>query len=98
MSASSPSVPTVGVKIDPLMKARLQRLAKARHRTPHWVMREAIEQYVTREEKREALNQDVLLAWKEYEETGLHVTGDEAIAWLETWGDQEEKEAPACHV
>ena len=48
------SAPTVGVKIDPLMKQRLQRLAKARHRTPHWVMREAIEQYVNREEKREA--------------------------------------------
>ena len=92
------SVPTVGVKIDAVMKQRLQKLAKARHRTPHWVMREAIEQYVTREEKREALNQDVLLAWKEYEETGLHVTGDEAIAWLETWGDQEEKEVPQCHL
>jgi predicted transcriptional regulator len=94
----SVSVPTVGVKIDPVMKQRLQRLAKARHRTPHWVMREAIEQYVTREEKREALHQDVLLAWKEYEETGLHVTSDEAIAWLETWGDQEEKEVPQCHL
>jgi predicted transcriptional regulator len=91
------STPTVGVKIDPLMKQRLQRLAKARHRTPHWVMREAIEQYVTREEKREALHQDALQAWQEYEETGLHVTGDEAIAWLETWGTKGEKDAPQCH-
>ena len=41
----STSTPTIGVKIDPLMKQRLQQLAKARHRTPHWVMREAIEQY-----------------------------------------------------
>jgi len=92
------SVPTVGVKIDPLMKARLQRLAKARHRTPHWVMREAIEQYVTREEKREALRQDVSQAWQEYEETGLHVTGEEAITWLETWGTDAEGKAPQCHV
>ena len=61
-------------------------------------MREAIEQYVTREEKREALRQNGLQAWHEYEETGLHVTGDEAIAWLETWGMEEEKEAPQCHV
>jgi predicted transcriptional regulator len=92
------SAPTVGVKIDPLMKQRLQRLAKARHRTPHWVMREAIEQYVNREEKREALRQDVLQSWQEYEETSLHVTGDVAIAWLETWGTEGEKEAPQCHV
>ena len=61
-------------------------------------MREAIEQYVTREEKREALHQDVLQAWQAYEETGLHVTGDEAIAWLETWGTDAESEAPKCHV
>ena len=94
----SVSAPTVGVKIDPQMKQRLQRLAKARHRTPHWVMREAIEQYVAREEKREALHQDALQAWQEYEKTGLHVTGEEAIAWLETWGGEDEKEAPQCHV
>ena len=92
------SVPTVGVKIDPLLKQRLQQLAKVRNRTPHWVMREAIEQYVTREEKREVLRQDALQAWQEYEETGLHVTGDEAIAGLDTWGTEEEKEAPQCHV
>jgi predicted transcriptional regulator len=90
--------PTVGVKIDPLMKQRVQRLAKARKRTQHWVIREALEQYVTREEGRDALRQDVTLAWKEYEETGLHVTGDEAIAWLETWGTDAEKTAPQCHV
>ena len=61
-------------------------------------MREAIEQYVVREEKREALHQDVLQAWQEYEETGLHITGDEAIAWLQTWRTEGEKEAPQCHV
>jgi predicted transcriptional regulator len=94
----SASAPTVGVKIDPLMKQRLQRLAKARHRTPHLVMREAIEQYVDREEKREALRQDVLHSLQEYDETGLHVTGDEAIAWLQTWGTDAEKDAPQCHV
>lgn len=86
---------TVGVKIDPQLQ---QRLAAARHRTPHWVMREAIGQYVSREEQREALRQDVWQAWHEYEETGLHVTGDEAIAWLETWGAEGEKDAPKCHV
>lgn len=92
------SLPTVGVKIDPVMKQRLQHLARVRQRTPHWIMREAIEQYVTREEKREVLRQDALQAVQEYDETGLHVTGDETIAWLETWGTEGEKEAPKCHV
>jgi predicted transcriptional regulator len=60
-------------------------------------MRQAIEQYVEREEKREAFRQDTIKAWDEYQETGLHVTGAEVIAWLETWGEDNEKASPVCH-
>jgi len=42
----------VAIKIDEDTKARLKRLADARQRTSHWLMREAITQYVDREEKR----------------------------------------------
>lgn len=49
----------VAIKIDEDTKARVKRLADARQRTPHWLMREAITQYVNREEKREAFRQDV---------------------------------------
>jgi len=31
----------VSIKVDEAMKARLNRLAEARQRTPHWMMREA---------------------------------------------------------
>lgn len=87
---------TVSVKLDNEMRNRIRHLADARHRTTHWVMREAIAQYVEREEKREAFQQATLQAWEEYQETGLHTTGDEVIAWLETWGDENEKAAPVC--
>ena len=46
----------VAIKIDDAMKGRVKRLADARHRTAHWLMREAITQYVEREEKREAFS------------------------------------------
>ena len=45
---------TTSIKLDDALKARLQRLAASRRRTPHWLMCEAIEQYVAREEKGEA--------------------------------------------
>ena len=45
-------------------------------------MREAIEQYVEREEKREQLRNDALSAWTNYQNTGLHVTAEEADNWL----------------
>lgn len=85
------------VKLDPELKGRLKRLAAARHRAPHWLMREAIAQYVDREEKRQSLHQDAVAAWEEFEETGLHVSGNEVMAWLETWGTDNELPAPACH-
>lgn len=94
---STATISPVTIKIDPETKERMKRLADARHRTPHWLMREAIQQYVEREEKREAFQQDAINAWREYQETGLHVTGDEVIAWLDTWGEENEKPAPLCH-
>ena len=78
------------------MRARVQRLAQARQRTAHWVMREAIAQYVEREEKREAFRQDTLQAWEAYRASGLHAPAEEVESWLATWGGDEELPAPAC--
>ncbi len=73
---------TTSLKLDVEIKERVRRLASARRRSPHWVMREAIEEYVEREEKREQFRQDALAAWAHYQSTGLHVTAEEADAWL----------------
>ena len=61
-------------------------------------MCEAISQYVDCEEKREAFRQDTLKAWEEYRGTGLHVTSDEADAWLAQLEQGNDVEPPACHV
>jgi predicted transcriptional regulator len=76
------AVRPVAIKIDEDIKARVKRLAEARNRTAHWLMREAITQYVDREEKRESFRQDTLKAWDEYRTTGKHVSGEDADAWL----------------
>ncbi|BET95186.1 hypothetical protein TCT1_01070 [Xenorhabdus sp. TCT-1] len=41
-------------------------------------MREAIRDYVEREEKRESFKQDALRAWEAYQENGLHLMLEEA--------------------
>jgi predicted transcriptional regulator len=61
------------------------------------MMREAINQYLDREEKSESFRQDAVNSWNEYQETGLHTTGDEVIQWLNTWGTDDEKDPPECH-
>jgi predicted transcriptional regulator len=67
------------LKLDSTIKERVQRLASARRRSPHWIMREAVELFVEREEKREQLRQDALAAWADYQTTGLHVTAEEPM-------------------
>ena len=88
---------TVSVKLDQGIRTRIENLAEARHRSAHWVMREAINQYVDREEKREAFRQDAIKAWEEYQETGLHASAAEVDTWLASWGTENELPAPVCH-
>jgi len=88
---------TTSLKLDEDTKRRVQHLADARHRSAHWLMREAIEQYVEREERREAFRQSALSAWAEYEATGAHLTAEEADAWLERLEAGEDGDPPECH-
>lgn len=92
------TVRPVAIKIDADIKARVSRLANARQRTAHWLMREAIAQYVDREEKREMFRQEALKTWEAYRETGLHVSAEEADAWLAALEQGKEIEPPECHV
>lgn len=85
------------VKLDDKLKNRIQHLAEIRHRSTHWIMREAIREYVDREEAREKFKQEALLSWKNFQETGLHLTQQELNNWLDTWGTDKEKEVSKCH-
>lgn len=85
------------IKIDDELKNRIQHLAGLRQRSAHWIMREAITQYVDREEAREGFKQKALASWAAYQETGRHLTGQEARTWLNTWGTEAEAELPKCH-
>ncbi len=88
----------VSVRLDEPLKERMRSLADQRRRPMHWLMREAIEQYVTREEQREAFRQEALDAWDHFQRTGLHVTGAEAEAWLADLESGNEVEPPRAHT
>jgi predicted transcriptional regulator len=96
MGAAHPR-PT-GVRLDDNTKARVKRLADARHRSTHYLMLQAIHQFVEREEKREQFHQDGVKAWEEFQATGLHATAEEADAWLAKLEAGEDVEPPECHV
>lgn len=60
-------------------------------------MREAIRQYVEREEVRDRFRQEAMESWTAYRETGRHLTGGEVRDWLESWGSETETDRPECH-
>lgn len=85
------------LKIDDTLKGRVEKLASQRRRSPHWIMLEAIRQYVEREEGREGFKREALASWVAYKETGRHLTGQEVRTWLNTWGTDEEGMVPKAH-
>jgi predicted transcriptional regulator len=88
----------MSLRLDQAVRDRLSGLAKRQKRSSHALALEAIEAYIAQKELETARNQEALAAWKHYQETGLHVTGEEVIAWLETWGTENELPPPQCHV
>jgi len=87
----------IAVKLEAGIKERIKRLADTRHRTSHFLMKEAIQQYVEREEMREDFRQEAMKAWKAYQLTGQHVKFEEADAWLEQLAQGQDVEPPECH-
>ncbi|HCL5254293.1 TPA: CopG family ribbon-helix-helix protein [Salmonella enterica] len=85
------------LKLDDELKARVRKLADTRDRTPHYLMVAAITEYVAREEQRESFKQEAINSWREFQETGLHLTNKEVSDWLNAWGSEGEEDAPACH-
>ena len=89
---------SVSIKLDDYMRERIQSLAERKQRSAHWIMREAIRTYVEKEEARQSFLAAAEESWRDYQETGLHLTGEEVSAWLATWGTEDETDAPECHV
>ncbi len=85
------------IKLDDDLASRIRRLAELRRRSAHWIMREAIRDYVVREEARESFRQEALSSWSAFQDTGRHLTGEEVQAWLTSWGSDAEAEPPECH-
>jgi predicted transcriptional regulator len=92
-----PSLSRADVKLDPSLEARLRRLANRRRRSTDRLVREAIAQYVEREEARERLHSEALAAWEEYQSTGQHLTAEEVEDWLARLEAGENREPPQPH-
>lgn len=86
-----------GIKLDAGLHQRLKALSTVKARSPHWLMKAAIEEYVQREERYEQEKREDLERWERYQLTGRAVSQTQVGAWLNTWGDEATDEAaPPC--
>ena len=74
---------TVGVKLDEQTRNRLKILGKTRERSPHWLMKSAIIEYLEREESIEAQKQEDMERWREYKLTGESISNQAMMSWLD---------------
>ncbi len=87
-------MPSKAIKLDDETYARLQALAEVRQRSPHWLMKEAIRQFIEREEEAERVKRETVERWEHYEALGETVDHQVVEAWLETWGTEGEDKCP----
>jgi predicted transcriptional regulator len=52
---------------------------------------------LSEDQGRERLKQAILSAWAEYQATGLHLTFEEADAWLARLEQGQDADPPECH-
>jgi predicted transcriptional regulator len=89
-----PATAPVSLKLDAGERARLAALATTRKRSSHYLMREAVREYLTREEARQSFRDEAAEAWRDYEESGRHATQAEVDGWIDSLGTRKPKRAP----
>jgi len=91
------STGSVTIKLDAADRDRLATLATAKKRTPHYIMKEAILDYVNKEEARQSFIKVAETSFEHYKETGLHITLDEFSTWVDEVQKKSDATVPTCH-
>ncbi len=84
----------VSIKLPAVERDRLAALAATRKRTAHYLMREAVSQYLGREEARQSFREESARAWQDYKETGLHHSQEDVDNWIDSLGTPKPKRRP----
>lgn len=89
-------VKPIAIKLPQQERARLQQLGAVKKRSAHWLAKEAISQFLDREEAAENFKRESVARWEEHCRTGKSVPHDAVMNWLESWGTENERKAPEC--
>lgn len=93
-----PRASNMTVKLENSERERLKSLAIAKKRTPHYLMKEAIQTYLEKEEVEQRFIATAQASLKHYQETGLHITLEELSAWAKEIKKAPNTPMPLCHT
>lgn len=85
------------VKLNTDERHKLKDLADAKKRTPHFLMREAIQRYIATEEAEQEAIELASASIAHYKQTGLHVTLAEVKAWSKSLKNDRNATITPCH-
>ena len=75
---------SVAVKLEDEIKERIQNLGKIKDRSSHWLMKQAILDYLDKEEHAEKEKQEDKQRWENYAITGEAITHTDMKDWLKS--------------
>lgn len=86
-------MPMTSVRMSDQLMDKLEAIAKKLDRSKGWIIKDAVSQYVDRLDRKEKMLVETRQALSEIE-SGDVIDGDEVMAWIESWGSDDEKSAP----
>lgn len=85
------------VKLEESERERVKSLAIAKKRTPHYIMREAIQKYLEEEEAQQRFIAVAKQSLEEFKRNGEHITLDEFSEWVRAKKNNPKAPMPLCH-
>lgn len=82
-------MPMTSVRMPDQLMEKLETIAEKLDRSKSWIIKDAVNQYVERIDRNEKILAETRQALSDIE-SGKVVDGDEVMAWIESWGSENE--------
>ncbi len=85
---------TQAIKLDDEINNRLRALAQQRNRSAHWLVLDALQRYLTEEERYEREKAEDLAEYEDYLLTGKAIDNETVASWLSELANGKQTEWP----
>jgi predicted transcriptional regulator len=93
-----PAIANMSIKLDVADRDRIRSLAAYKNRTPHFIMKEAVQQYLAQEEAEQRFIAVAKASRQHYQSTRQHITHEEFSRWVDELQTNPQAKPPTCHA